>query len=131
AVGVVHAVLSLAVWRSLVDAGGCVEFLASVVDRGDILHFETEMIDPYLQLRPFDLALRPDRYDREVDMPIGKISRRADAVNDLQAERRGVELHQLVHVLGENREMTDASHRFPPLRPTCSWPHPTKSPLRL
>src|SRR6185436_12550526 len=80
------------------------------------------MIDTHLQLRPFDLALRPDRYDRKINVTIGKISCRAEAVNDLQAERRGVKLNQLLHVLGENREMTDASHRFSPLRPTCSWP---------
>src|SRR5439155_27356105 len=40
--------------------------------------------------------------------------RRSYAVHDLQAERRGVEAHEFFDVFGENREMTDASHTFPP-----------------
>src|SRR5258705_8524567 len=127
AVGVVDAVFRLAVRRSLVDAGRSIEFLTSLAHGSHILQLETKMIDTHLQLRPFDLALRPDRYDRKINVPIGKISRRADAVNDLQAERRGIKLNQLLHVLGENSEMTDASHKLSPLRSICSWPHPTKS----
>src|ERR1700752_3501928 len=116
AVRIKNAVLGLAVRRTLVEVGLIVECLANLADGSDIVHLEAEMIDAHSQLRPFDLALRPDRYDRQVNMTIGKISRRSYAVNDLQSECRGVELHQLLPVLGENSERTNASHRIPPLR---------------
>ena len=77
---------------------------------GDIFDLEAKVVDAGLKLRPFDFTLRTDRDDRQVDVAVGEISRRADAVNYLQTEALGVKLHELVHVFREYCEMTNACH---------------------
>ena len=43
-------------------------------------------------------------------MAVGQIGRGADALDDLQAERIGVELDHAVDVFGQDGEMADAGH---------------------
>src|SRR5262245_8765020 len=110
-----NPVFGLAVWRSFVYTGRGVEFFACLAQASDILHLETKVVEPRLQLRSFDIALRLDGYDCQIDMTVRQIRRRADSVDNLQTEGRGIKLNQFLHVFCENCEVPDACHIFSPL----------------
>lgn len=110
AVRIMDAVFRLAVGWSLVNTGCGVEFIARIAKSGDIFHFETEVVQSGLQVRPLNFALGLDGYDREVNVPIGKIGCRTDAINYLQPEGISIKLNQLVYVFRENGEMPNACH---------------------
>src|SRR5688572_1272992 len=71
AVRIVNPKFSLAIRRALVDARRGVELVARLAQRFDILYFEAEVIDSCFQLLTFDLALRTDGDDSEIDVTIG------------------------------------------------------------
>src|SRR3990172_581293 len=131
AVGIMHSVFGLAVRRPLVDVGGGFEFFADVAKSDDILHFEAEVVQAGLQVRPVDLSLRTDRDDREIDMTVGKISGGADSLNDLKSECRGIKPNQSLHVLGENRDMPNARHGCASFAISSRLAHTTKYLTRL
>src|SRR5215468_12066938 len=107
-------------WRSFLDVGRGAPLLAHRNQGLDALHLETEMIDPLLELIAFDFAFGADRDDRQVDVTVGQIGGGPHALDDLEAERIGVEFHQSIHVLRENGEMADAGHGAPPaLKSSC------------
>src|SRR5262245_55388910 len=110
AVGIPDAGFRLAVGRSFLDVGRGAPLLAHRNQGLDALHLETEMIDPLLELIALDFAFGADRDDRQVDVTVGEIGGGPHALDDLEAERIGVEFHQSIHVLRENGEMADAGH---------------------
>src|SRR5512145_28297 len=75
--------------------------------KSDVFHFESKVVQAGLKIRPFDLALGLNGYDREVNLPVAKISCRTDAMNYLKAESVYIELNQFVHVLRENSNVLD------------------------
>src|SRR6516162_2045229 len=115
AVGIPDAGFRLAVGRSFLDVGRGSPLPAHWNQGLNALHLETEMIDPFLELIAFDFAFGADRDERQVDVTVRQIGGGAHAVDNLEAERIGIEFHQSIHVFRENGEMADAGHGAPPV----------------
>src|SRR5262249_6054289 len=125
AVGIPDAGFRLAVGRSFLDVGRGPPLLAHRNQGLNALHLETEMIDPLLELIAFDLAFGADRDDRQVDVTVRQIGGGPHSLDNLEAERIGVEFHQSIHVLRENGEMADAGHEAPPVSKSSCRAQPT------
>ena len=110
AVGIPDAGFRLAVGRSFLDVGRGAPLLAQRNQGLNALHLETEMVDPLLELIAFDFAFGADRDDRQVDVPVRQLGSGPRALDDLEAERIGVDFHQSIHVFRENGEVADAGH---------------------
>src|ERR1700756_816863 len=125
AVGIPDAGFRLAVGRSFLDVGRGAPLLAHRNQGLNALHLETEMIDPLLELIAFDFAFGADRDDRQVDVTVGQIGGGAHSLDNLEAERIGVEFHQSIDVFRENGEMADAGHGAPPVLKSSCRAQPT------
>src|SRR5262249_30995812 len=110
AVGIPDAGFRFAVGRAFLYVGRGAPLLAHRNQGLNALHLETEMVDPLLELIAFDFAFGADRDDRQVDVTVRQIGSGPHALDDLEAERIGVEFHQSIHVFREDGEMANAGH---------------------
>jgi len=62
--------------------------------------------------------VRPLLNDGEIDVAVGQIDRRADAVDDLHAEGFGVKLHQALSILRNDGQVANTRHKDSPVRPS-------------
>src|SRR6516162_193441 len=94
AVGIPDAGFRFAVGRSFLDVGRGAPLLAHRNQGLNALHLETKMVDPLLELIAFDFAFGADRDDRQVDVTVRQIGSGPHALDDLEAERIGVERYR-------------------------------------
>src|SRR6266404_7055611 len=107
AIGVMHPGLRLE-WPVL-EVGGGAQLLAKRFQRFDIIHDETEVVEP-------GLVVGSLLDERQIDVPVGQVDRRSVTFDLFHAECLGVEFDQSLPILGDDSQVTNARHKRSPFR---------------